>query len=90
MRLIFKEMEKKINDAITEKQKELKTHYQTLDEVDEYGWTTVFNANNEEETIKSSFSSGRAIGEIEGEIYQLQKFLDFLYYQEYLKEEKNE
>ena len=70
-------LKEKIKYEIEQKKQEVDLHYQTLIEVDEYGWVTVFNSNTLEETIKSSFSSGRSIGEIEGEIYQLQAFLNY-------------
>lgn len=87
MILDYKEMEQKINDTIAEKNQELKTLYQTLDEANKYGFVTTFTANTEEETIKSAINYGRKIGEIQGEIDQLNNFLNFLYNQEFNKEE---
>lgn len=87
MILEYKEIENKITQEIYEIQEKLKELRKTIEETKEYGWVVTFNANTEEETIKSAFDYGRKIGELEGAIDQLNKFLNFLYNKEYKKEE---
>lgn len=91
MTLNFKELEENIMSDIEKKRTELSFLYKTLDEVKEYGYTTTFGANDTEEGYKSAFESGRKIGEIEGQIDQLQTLFNFLYEKEITQEgEKNE
>jgi hypothetical protein len=79
--MVVEDVIKEIQDAIDKKREELQTHYETLEEVDSYGWEVVFTANTEDETIQSAFNSGRAIGELEGEISSLQNVLNNLYFE---------
>ena len=79
MTLSYKEISDKIFYEIKQLQKEQVELSKTLDEVTEYGWTTTFNTDNEDNTIKSAFDCGFKIGEIEGKIDQLNSFLNFFY-----------
>ena len=60
--------------------------YETLNEAEEFGYEVTFGANSTDESIQSAFKTGRAIGEIEGKIDQLNTFLNFFYTQEQTKE----
>lgn len=85
MVLDYKEMENIITSEIMKKKQHLKTLCTTIDEANEYGYNVVFGMENEADAIKSGFESGRAIGVVEGEIDQLQRFLSMLYDEEYNK-----
>lgn len=78
----YKDMKQRILDDIEAIRSQLNSLYQTIDEVEEYGFAIVFGSSSSEESIKSAFEAGRAIGELEGKIDQLQSFLNFLYSKE--------
>lgn len=83
MILDYKETEQKINEELIDNQNQLNNLYQTMEEIQKYGYKVTFGGNSEEETIKSAFEAGRAIGVLEGENDQLRHFLDFLYNKEF-------
>ena len=79
MMLDYKELEESISNDIKQKQEKLDILYKTLDEVNEYGYSTTFGADDKEITIKSAFDAGRAIGELEGQIDELRVLGSYLY-----------
>ena len=83
MILDYKETEQKITEELISNQNQLNNLYQTMAEVQEYGYKVTFGGISEEEAIKSAFEAGRAIGVLEGENDQLRHFLDFLYNKEF-------
>lgn len=87
MILNYKEVEEDINKEIQQKHEELKSLYKTLDEAEEHGYEVAFGANTQEEAIISAFNAGRAIGEYEGKIDELEIFLNYLYSKEFLNKE---
>lgn len=83
MILNYTEMEQRISNDIEEIESQLKILYKTVEEANEYGYSITFIANTEDEGFKSAFNAGRAIGELEGKIDQLNSFLNFLYNKEF-------
>lgn len=83
MTLNYNEMEQRISNDIKETKSQLELLYKTVEEANEYGYDVAFNANNDNESYKSAFEAGRAIGELEGRTDQLNSFLNFLYSKEF-------
>ena len=85
MILDYKKMEADITQDIIEKKKELNELYKTLNEAEEYGYTTAFADKSWEDVIKTAINYGRKVGEYEGQIDTLTTFLNYLYSIEYNK-----
>lgn len=81
MNLNYEEFVESIMDEISTRRKNIDALYKTMDEVNEYGYTTTFSASTEETSIKSALGYGRELGRLEGEIDALTWFLDVLYKQ---------
>lgn len=86
MEIKYSEIENRILNDIKEQRNLLQNLYETLNEAEEFGYEVTFGANSTDESIQSAFKTGRAIGEIEGKIDQLNTFLNFFYTQEQTKE----
>lgn len=90
MILNYKETENIITTEIAKKKKELDIIYKTLEEADEFGYTTTFSDKSWEDVIKTAINYGRKIGEYEGQIDALTTFLNYLYSIEYKNGETKE